>query len=149
MRDSWVMLDSAHHYVPLPREKTLFTSPPRTALALEAGNTFPGTEPVAISCASGTAYLTNQRVGPIFQLSSHNLANWPPSPSAHLPSSRSHPQIPVLFRSDPESSRHSCLGPLLWSQRLVCCSPASHRRGNPSTPCFCETQDDIQGGRSI
>lgn len=59
---SWVMLDNARNFVPLPREKTLFTSPPRTALALDAGNTYPGKEPLAVSCSSGVAYLTNQRV---------------------------------------------------------------------------------------
>lgn len=56
------MLDEGHHFVPLPREKTLFTSPPRTALSLDAGNPYPGKEPLAINSASGTAYLTNQRV---------------------------------------------------------------------------------------
>lgn len=60
--NSWVMLDDARRFVSLPREKNLYTSPPRTTLALEAGNTYPGKEPLAISCGSGTAYITNQRV---------------------------------------------------------------------------------------
>ena len=61
---SWVMLDDSHNFVPLPREKILFTSPPRTTLSLETPNSYPGKEPLAISCSSGTAYLTNQRVSP-------------------------------------------------------------------------------------
>lgn len=60
--DSWVMLDDAHTFVPLPGEKTLFISPPRTALSLDAGNAFPGKEPLTVSCSNGTAILTNQRV---------------------------------------------------------------------------------------
>lgn len=59
---SWVMLDDGNNFVPLPREKILFTSPPRTTLSLETPNSYPGKEPLAISCSSGTAYLTNQRV---------------------------------------------------------------------------------------
>lgn len=143
------MLDSAHHFVPLPREKTLFTSPPRTALALEAGNTFPGKEPIAISCASGTAFLTNQRVCSTSPCPFPTVWLTEPRPLAYLPSSRFNPQISVLLRSNPESPRHSRLGSLLWTQCLVCCSPASHRRRDPSTPCFCEAQNDVQGGRSI
>lgn len=62
---SWVMLDDGHNFVPLPREKILFTSPPRTTLSLETSNSYPGKEPLAISCSGGTAYLTNQRVSPM------------------------------------------------------------------------------------
>lgn len=62
---SWVMLDDGHNFVPLPREKVLFTSPPRTTLSLETSNSYPGKEPLAISCSGGTAYLTNQRVSPM------------------------------------------------------------------------------------
>ncbi|MCJ1463196.1 hypothetical protein MMC07_001801 [Pseudocyphellaria aurata] len=58
----WVMLDDGHNFVPLPREKVLFTSPPRTTLSLETPNSYPGKEPLAISCSNGTAYLTNQRL---------------------------------------------------------------------------------------
>lgn len=113
-RHSWVMLDGAHHFVPLPREKTLFTSPPRTALALEAGIPYPGNEPIAISCASGTAFLTNQRVSWTFQCLLHDVADRA-IPLAHLPPGRSHLQIPVLLRSNPQPPRYSRLGPLLWS----------------------------------
>lgn len=62
MSINWVMLDDGNNFVPLPREKILFTSPPRTTLSLETPNSYPGKEPLAISCSSGTAYLTNQRL---------------------------------------------------------------------------------------
>lgn len=62
-----MMLDEAHRLVPLPREKVLFTSPPRTSLSLDTSNAYPGKEPLAISCSSGTAFLTNQRVSSSYQ----------------------------------------------------------------------------------
>ena len=61
--NSWVMIDDATKgFVPLPREKILFTSPPRTTLSLSTPNKFPGKEPVNISCNGGIAFITNQRV---------------------------------------------------------------------------------------
>ncbi|MCJ1230853.1 hypothetical protein MMC12_007527, partial [Toensbergia leucococca] len=56
------MLDQSRNIIPLPREKVLFTSPPRTALALKTPNSFPGKEPLAIHSSAGTAVLTNQRL---------------------------------------------------------------------------------------
>ncbi|KAI4151668.1 MAG: hypothetical protein LQ341_000866 [Variospora aurantia] len=60
---SWVMLDSSKRFVPLPREQIHFTSPPRTTLSLQTPNSYPGKEPLSITSNSGTAYVTNQRVG--------------------------------------------------------------------------------------
>ena len=62
VRDSWVMLDEQTGFVPLPRERILFTSPPRTTLVLQSPNSYPGKEPLAIQSSAGTAFLTNQRV---------------------------------------------------------------------------------------
>ncbi|MCJ1416587.1 hypothetical protein MMC32_002925 [Xylographa parallela] len=59
---SWVMLDERKGFVPLPRERILFTSPPRTALALQTPNSYPGKTPVSINSSGGVAYLTNQRL---------------------------------------------------------------------------------------
>lgn len=56
------MLDGPHTFVPLPREKTLFTSPPRTTLTLQTPNTFPGKEPFSVKCSDGKAIITNQRL---------------------------------------------------------------------------------------
>ncbi|MCJ1312896.1 hypothetical protein MMC25_006572 [Agyrium rufum] len=55
------MLDPQRGFIPLPREKTLFTSPPRTAINLSTPNKYPGREPISISSGTGVAYLTNQR----------------------------------------------------------------------------------------
>ena len=60
--DSWVMLDEQNRFVPLPGEQILFTSPPRTTLALQTPNSYPGKEPLAINSSGGVAFLTNQRV---------------------------------------------------------------------------------------
>ena len=61
--ESWVMLDSASKdFVRLPREKVLFTSPPRTSLQLQSPNSYPGKEPVNIKSNDGKATITNQRV---------------------------------------------------------------------------------------
>ena len=67
---SWVMLDDKKSLVPLPREKILFNSPPRTSLTLQTPNSYPGKEPLSIQCSSGTAFITNQRVSSIQILSS-------------------------------------------------------------------------------
>ena len=63
--NSWVMLDESKNFVPLPKEKVLFTSPPRTTLALQTPNTYPGKTPLNLSSSGGVAFLTNQRVGPL------------------------------------------------------------------------------------
>ena len=60
------MLDEHKRFVPLPGEQILFTSPPRTTLALQTSNTYPGKEPLAIHSAGGVAFLTNQRVSDSF-----------------------------------------------------------------------------------
>ena len=57
------MLDDSKRFVPLPQEKILFTSPPRTTLALQTPNSYPGKEPLSLHSSGGTAFLTNQRVG--------------------------------------------------------------------------------------
>lgn len=59
---NWVMLDSNQRFVPLPRERVHFTSPPRTTLSLQTPNSYPGKEPLAITSSSGTAFVTNQRI---------------------------------------------------------------------------------------
>lgn len=60
--NSWVMLQEPQGFVRLPGEKPLYKSPPRTSFALTTPRTYPGNEPVSVSCDSGTLYLTNQRV---------------------------------------------------------------------------------------
>lgn len=62
---NWVMLDGPSSYIRLPREKTVFTSPARTSLALQTPNSYPGKEPLNIKCADGKAIITTQRVCPL------------------------------------------------------------------------------------
>ncbi|KAL2040871.1 hypothetical protein N7G274_006329 [Stereocaulon virgatum] len=62
MSINWVMLDGPQSFVRLPREKLLFISPPRTALALETPKSYPGKEPLSIKCSDGKAIITNQRL---------------------------------------------------------------------------------------
>ncbi|KAA6411038.1 MAG: hypothetical protein FRX48_05349 [Lasallia pustulata] len=75
MSINWVMLDETTGFVPLPKERILFTSPPRTTLAIQTPNSYPGKEPLAIHSSAGTAFLTNQR-----------LVYLPAAPTAHLKS---------------------------------------------------------------
>ncbi|KAL9046436.1 MAG: hypothetical protein Q9214_000723 [Letrouitia sp. 1 TL-2023] len=56
------MLDAAKTIIPLPREKILYASPPRTTLSLQTPNSYPGKEPLAVHSSSGTAFVTNQRL---------------------------------------------------------------------------------------
>ena len=58
---SWVMLDENQDFVPLAKEKVLFTSPPRTTLTLQTPNTYPG-KSYHLGSNGGVAFLTNQRV---------------------------------------------------------------------------------------
>lgn len=117
VRGSWVMLDGAHHFVPLPREKTLFTSPPRTSLALDAGNAYPGKEPLAVNCSSGTAHLTNQRVSSTFfqthsnRADKHGDCSSSTSQQNQQPSSSLSPPRSSIFKtptSPPHSSVRTC-----------------------------------------
>ncbi|KAK5445290.1 hypothetical protein LTS15_010071 [Exophiala xenobiotica] len=59
---NWVMLDSQKGFVPLPGERIMHKSTPRLALAITTPATYPGNNPLAIHCNSGTAYITNQRI---------------------------------------------------------------------------------------
>lgn len=61
-QNSWVMLHEADGFVRLPGEQVLYQSPPRTTLALQTPNTYPGKDPLAIHSSAGCVYLTNQRV---------------------------------------------------------------------------------------
>ncbi|MCJ1328759.1 hypothetical protein MMC10_005436 [Thelotrema lepadinum] len=57
------MLDQNKKFIPLPKERILFTSPStRTTLSLSTPNTYPGKSPLSLSSAAGTAYLTNRRI---------------------------------------------------------------------------------------
>lgn len=61
-QNSWVMLHETEGFVRLPGERIIYTSPPRTTLALQTPNTYPGKEPLSIHSSAGCAHLTNQRV---------------------------------------------------------------------------------------
>lgn len=50
-------------FVPLPRERILYTSPSRTSFVLQTSNPYPGKEPFKVSSnGGGLAFVTNQRV---------------------------------------------------------------------------------------
>ncbi|OJD10708.1 hypothetical protein AJ78_08354 [Emergomyces pasteurianus Ep9510] len=59
---SWVMLHENEGFVRLPNERIMYTSPARTSLSLQSGNTRSENEPLSIQSSTGCAYLTNQRV---------------------------------------------------------------------------------------
>lgn len=70
---SWVMLDEQGKkaFIPLPRERILAESPPRTAIVVRSATTGGGhngpnpsqaAQPFNLSTSSGVAYITSQRV---------------------------------------------------------------------------------------
>ncbi|KAL3479107.1 ubiquinol-cytochrome c reductase complex 17 kd protein [Aspergillus californicus] len=59
---SWVMLDEKKGFVHLPNERLLYTSPPRTSLALQPPSSYTGTESLSLQSSTGRVYLTNQRI---------------------------------------------------------------------------------------
>ncbi|MCJ1250135.1 hypothetical protein MMC30_007361 [Trapelia coarctata] len=101
--DSWVMLDEHKGFVPLPRERILFTSPPRTTLSLQTPNSYPGKEPFSIHSPGGIAYLTNQR-----------LVYLPTTPSPSLQSL----SAPILNLQDTHVSA-PFFGPNIWQGILL------------------------------
>lgn len=62
-KNSWVMLAESGGYTPLPGEKTLYQSPPRTTLSLQTSHRHSPSESYSQQCKSGIVYLTNRRVG--------------------------------------------------------------------------------------
>ncbi|KAL2841666.1 hypothetical protein BJX68DRAFT_245397 [Aspergillus pseudodeflectus] len=62
MSINWVMLDEAKGFVYLPNERLLYTSPPRTSLALQPLPSYTGSEKLSLQSSDGKLYLTNQRV---------------------------------------------------------------------------------------
>lgn len=48
--------------MPLPKERLLWSSPPRTSIQIQSLNKFPGKEPFQLSSNSGYIHLTNQRI---------------------------------------------------------------------------------------
>ncbi|KAM0806192.1 hypothetical protein BDR22DRAFT_883919 [Usnea florida] len=119
MSINWVMLDGPHTFVPLPREKTLFTSPSRTALTLQTPNPFPGKEPFSIKCSDGKAILTNQRVRhipPVLQKGTKTDIHTPPlSQLIYLPAT---PTTPLNLAPQPSQRQtlESFSAPLLSLQ---------------------------------
>lgn len=114
MSINWVMLDtSSKSFVPLPREKILFASPNRTALALQTPNSYPGREPLSIKCNDGKATITNQRVC-FTAFSNFCIADESYSSSTCLPiqPQPSNHFKPLFFLSTTRTSRPLSLGPM-------------------------------------
>lgn len=57
-----MMLNNTTGFVLLPKEQHVWRSPPRTSLSLTTPRSYPAQNPLNIDSASGTLYLTNQRV---------------------------------------------------------------------------------------
>ena len=117
---SWVMLDENQNFVPLPKEKVLFTSPPRTTLTLQTPNSYPGKNPWNASSSGGVAFLTNQRVRLTFSL---HLITQPLTPLqlVYLPTNPD-PQLqsfmaPILHLQDTRISA-PFFGPNVWQGLL-------------------------------
>ena len=146
--DSWVMLDETTGFVPLPKERILFTSPLRTTLAIQTPNSYPGKETLAIHSSAGIAFLTNQRVGiPNFGWFISLLTS--SRPTARLPARSANKTSPVLLHTHHEPPRCPRPRSFFWRQCLDRYSSASHRRRNSTTSRICRDKNDVQRGRSI
>lgn len=64
---SWVMLHDQEGFVRLPNERLVYSSPPRTSLALTPLPSYKGQETLSVQSSAGCIYLTNQRVRPILR----------------------------------------------------------------------------------
>ncbi|KAJ6084067.1 hypothetical protein N7486_010867 [Penicillium sp. IBT 16267x] len=62
MSINWVMLHDQEGFVRLPNERLIYTSPPRTTLALTPPSGYKGPEALSFQSSAGYIYLTNQRI---------------------------------------------------------------------------------------
>lgn len=56
------MLNDQDGFVRLPNERLIYTSPPRTSLALTPPSGYKGKETLSVQSSTGCIHLTNQRV---------------------------------------------------------------------------------------
>ena len=146
VRDSWVMLDEHTGFVPLPRERILFTSPPRTTLVLQTPNSYPGKEPLAIQSSAGTAFLTNQRVSTYPILRCCSLLT---GIQARLPTSKPDISTAVLLCAYPESPGYTRVCTILWPECMDWDPATCQWRRHTTTARICRNKNDFQGRRSI
>lgn len=62
MSINWVMLHDQEGFVRLPNERIVYSSPPRTSLALTPPSGYKGPEALSIQSSAGCIHLTNQRI---------------------------------------------------------------------------------------
>ncbi|CAL5874711.1 uncharacterized protein PFLUO_LOCUS9012 [Penicillium psychrofluorescens] len=62
MSINWVMLHDSEGFVRLPNERLVYSSPPRTSLALSPPSAYKGKETLSVQSSAGCIHLTNQRV---------------------------------------------------------------------------------------
>lgn len=58
------MLNDQEGFVRLPNERLIYSSPPRTSLALTPLPNYKGPEKLSLQSSTGCIHLTNQRVRP-------------------------------------------------------------------------------------
>jgi hypothetical protein len=56
------MLNDQEGFVHLPNERLIYSSPPRTSLALTPPSGYKGKETLSVQSSAGCIHLTNQRV---------------------------------------------------------------------------------------
>jgi hypothetical protein len=66
-----MLKEGGQGFVPLPKERTLHSSPARTSLSIQTPNSYPGKEPLSITNGGGITYITTQRVS-----CWHNMGHW-------------------------------------------------------------------------
>lgn len=142
------MLQDSDGFVRLPNERLVYTSPPRTSLALTPPSSYKGIETLSIQSSAGCIHITNQRVGLQRQLFYNAKADNIPSLDC-LPPLTKKPRLPVLLFPTSEHPRLPCLGAIFRSQCVDSFDTASVRRRHFSIVARRAIESDIQGGRSI
>src|ERR1700761_5873619 len=139
------MLDGKGGFVPLPSERIIHKTTPRVTLAITTPTTYPGNNPLAIQCNSGTVYLTNQRVG----ASTTRCSNRPmlTSPTDCVSPRETDPRAQVIFSSAPQPPRYTHDCTMVWAERVAGSFATRARWQHSRYTSRHRTEADIQGRR--
>jgi hypothetical protein len=147
-KTSWVMLAENGGYTPLPGEKTLYQSPPRTTLSLQTSHRHHPSESYSQQCKSGVVYLTNRRVRYPTHLISRS-GRWLTWLLDDIPPR--HPVInpPILRRPHTKRHRLARHSPLVRRQQMGSHHPARSRWRHTSPTSRTRSGHGVQGRRRI
>lgn len=140
------MLSNKDGFVRLPKEHIIYTSPPRTALALKPPASWQEKETFSVSSSSGCLYLTNQRVRHPRSGGQENndsltiVASFQDCLSAHP----AYCELAIIHSAAFKPSRQPRLGSFLWSERMDGFGTARCWRRIPAVASIGRTENHVQ-----